>query len=145
MTMVYEAGISEVGLEHVLEDGLALAEELPIEAERREIVLDGVLLIFDAATEGSELVQRNSLFIRADQKPAFETFEMIFKYLHSDYGDELPARIVETKDVFNSLRSNTHIGQDKLGRCAAFIKSFLEALRLKRALTEPNGPLVFVG
>lgn len=141
--MINDDTISEVGLEHVLEDGLALAVDADSDASRKEVVLEGVLAIFDAATEGSELVGRNSLFIRADQKPACDTFEMIFKYLHSEYGESLAGRISETRDVFENLKNNVVVSEDKRVRCSEFLQSFLEALRLKRALSKPNSPLVF--
>lgn len=140
MMTVLDGEFSELGLEHVLEDGLALAENVELPPDRRRDVLEGVFRIFDSAGEGSELAAQNSLFVRADQKPALESFQMVYGYLHCIYEDRLFEKIRETRKVFSLMSAGEAIDEDDLSRSVELMKAFLEAVRLKRSLVEPVAP-----
>lgn len=124
----------EIGLRHVLEDGLVLMREQQLADDRRQIVLKGLTKIFSGATRGSDITEANRLFARASDRPAVEAFALIFRYLHRVYGQELNARITETRNVLTQLRDGYQTDDQSLAQARDVIEKLLSALRRESAL-----------
>jgi hypothetical protein len=130
---------ANVGLRHVIKDGLALlADETTLGLERRQIVLKGLMDVFSGASRGSEIMQAQSLFARVGDKPAVEAFSLLFRYLNANYPADLPGRIAETRDVFQTLNAKRPVDTARLERAREILHALLQALRREIALKPPQ-------
>ncbi|MFA6180003.1 MAG: hypothetical protein WC696_10370, partial [Candidatus Methylopumilus sp.] len=69
MATFNEGSVSELSLQHVLEDGLALTKgELP--QGQRQLALEGIIEVLSEAIQGANIVSNRALFIKADEKTA---------------------------------------------------------------------------
>lgn len=141
MTFI-EGSISELSLQHVLEDGLALTKGR-LSAPQRQPVLEGIIGVFSEATQGANIVHNRALFIKAEEKSAFNIFSLVFSYLNHIYGDELTSELEKTKKVFEDLEQGQDISAQSLSASSVFIEKFLEALRLQQRLVPPQAPIIF--
>lgn len=142
MIIFSEGSISELSLQHVLEDGIALTNGR-LDAVQRQPVLDGVIEVFSDAIQGANIVHNRSLFIKAEEKAAFNTFSVVFNYLNSVYGEQLASQLEKTKAVFESLGQGRAISSESLSESSEFLESFLGALRLQQSLIPPVAPITF--
>jgi hypothetical protein len=141
MTFI-EGSISELSLQHVLEDGLALTKGQLSEPQRQP-VLKGIIGVFSEATQGASIVHNRALFIKAEEKSAFNIFSLVFSYLNNVYGDDLASELEKTKQVFENLEQGQDIPAQSLSASSIFIEKFLDALRLQQRLVPPQAPIVF--
>ena len=141
MTFI-EGSISELSLQHVLEDGLALTKGQLSELQRQQ-VLEGIIEVFSEATQGASIVHNRALFIKAEEKSAFNIFSLVFSYLNHIYGDDLASELEKTKQVFENLEQGQDISDQSLSASSVFIEKFLDALRLQHRLVPPQAPIVF--
>lgn len=143
MFTLREGAISEISLQHVLEDGLALAENRLDEPEARESAIAGVKLLFGQATRGYQIVNKKALFIKANEKTAFDTFALMFKYLDRTYREDLSAQLSKTTEVFNELSTGQDVPADGLDESAKFLRNFLRALEIQQSLAPPLTQAVY--
>jgi hypothetical protein len=133
----------DLGLQHVLENGLAVIEKKPIEGEasRRTQILDSLIEIFSEADLGSQALDAKNLMFAVEQGPAFDRFSLFFHYLQDVFGDELCARLKEATAALTEIRNAMLHDEDRRRRTADFIQSLLAALHRESArlpLVSPN-------
>ena len=138
------ASSKDLGLQHVLENGLALMRHQPLDDEARRIqVLDNLIQIFSEADRGSQALRSQNLLFAVEQRPEFERFALFFHYLEDTFGADLPSRLTEAAAVLIELRNGPVDDETKRGRAAELIESLLTALRQERALSPLNPPRVY--
>ena len=129
-----------MGLRHVLESGLALIRDEPIEPNRRATILNRLIEIFSEAERGSQAVQAQNLLFATEQRPDFERFSVFFHYLDAPFGATLPTRLRETEQALGDLRDRGIRDQARLQQAGEVIEKLLSALKRDAALT-PLEPL----
>ena len=129
----------DVGLQNVLESGLALMRGNDMPAVPRDVVLAALIDLFSKADEGSRNVSGRRLLVRSEERQALETFTVFFRYLQDEYGAELQERLSETTTVLKQMQGNS-AEESKAQRAAGLIASFLEALHRDRALAPLESP-----
>ncbi|TWB12961.1 hypothetical protein FBZ89_12262 [Nitrospirillum amazonense] len=88
-----------------------------------------------------EIVRAQSLFVQADDKPAFEAFAMIFRYLNSVYGEDLSDHIAAANEVIDLLKKGDVPAEQTKGAVAEFLCKLLEALKLESAFRPLRAPM----
>lgn len=137
------ASSKDLGLQHVLENGLALIRDEPIDEERRTQVLESLIKIFSEANRGSQVIQAQNLLFAASDRPAFERFTLFFRYLKDPFGNDLPARLLEAAIVLTKLRDGCLDDEDQRARVGELIESLLAAMEREIALLSLVSPREF--
>ncbi len=137
------ASSKDLGLQHVLENGLALMRHQPLDEARRIQVLDSLIQIFSEADRGAQALRSQNLLFAVEQRPEFERFALFFHYLQDTFGANLPSRLTETAAVLIELRVGPVDDETKHDRAAELIESLLTALQQERALSPLNPPRVY--
>ncbi len=133
----------DLGLQHALENGLALLRHEPLDEARRMQVLDSLIDIFSEANRGSQALLAHNLLFAVEERPAFERFSLFFRYLNDSFGAELPNRLSEGVSVLTELR-NGQIGDEaQRTRAEELIDNLLKALQRESALSPLDPPRVF--
>lgn len=73
---------SGVGFRHLIEDGLAILSDAPLNPRRRAYVLEDLSALLAEAKQGSDLVQSNALFATSEEQKAYESFSLLDRYLN---------------------------------------------------------------
>ena len=132
----------DLGLQHVLENGLAVIEQKPIiEVTRGTQILHSLIEIFSEADRGSQALGAKNLMFAVEQGPAFERFSLFFHYLQDVFGEELAARLSEATTALKEIRKENPPDEVQRLRTAELIQSFLSALHRENArspLISPN-------
>lgn len=133
----------DIGLRHVLENGLALATGGEIPQGRRDQVLASLLRIFSEAERGSHALSPHNLTVALDEQRAFDRFSAFYHYLHHTFGDDVPNRVAEAKDALSEMAKDGVTDQEKGKRLAQLLKILLDSLRRERALMPLRSPRDF--
>jgi hypothetical protein len=127
----------DIGLRHMLEAGLSLVEaQAPQEEDSR--VLESLVEIFSEAGRGSQAVQQ--LLVGVEERPAFERFTLFFKYLKDAVGDDLPNRLSETANVFDSVKKKEAVEPERRAAAADLIQKLLTSMRREASLSRLSAP-----
>lgn len=137
------ASSKDLGLKHVLENGLALIRDEPFDDGRRTQVLESLIKIFSEADRGSQVIQERNLLFAASDRPAFERFTMFFRYLKDSFGADLPARLSEAPIVLTALRDGCLDDEIQRARVGELIESILAAMEREIALMPLASPREF--
>lgn len=79
------ASIAQIGLRHLVVDGLKLLDGQPLEREskaeekRKTLVLSELLDLTSQAKWGSEMAAKRALFAAADEVAAYKTYTLVIK------------------------------------------------------------------
>lgn len=129
----------DLGLQHMLQNGVAVLRGSDLGANRRQQVLDGVLEVVTDADRGCEALQEQSLAFARSDRPALERFSLFLSYLGDTVGD-LSERLAEAKGVIEGLEANAHVSQAQRDSVADLLESLVQALKRERALMPLPGP-----
>lgn len=129
----------DLGLQHVLRNGLAVLRGEDVAAERREKILDGLLDIVREADRGSEAMQTQSLAFALDQTPAFDRFSLFVQYL-GDSVDDIGARLAAAKEVLEGLEGNGEVAPEARQSVIDLLSQLVSALEQERALSPLTAP-----
>jgi len=129
-----------VGLRHVLEDGLAVLDERPVEAARRQYVVGDLAGLLEQAARGVKVTEGNHLFAHARDVPDFEAYSLIFRYLNESYRDTLAAKIAETCAAFRKLSLDQPVDPSEKGTARDFLDQMLRRLNRDRSYQQQPEP-----
>lgn len=129
----------DLGLQHMLQNGVAILRGTNLGADRRQQVLDGVLEIVTDADRGCEALQEQSLAFARSDRPALERFSLFLSYV-GDTDGNLSERLAEAKDVIQALVANDDVPQNQRNSVADLLESLVKALKRERALTPLPSP-----
>lgn len=124
----------DLGLQHVLQNGLSLIRGRDLEPGRRDQVLDGLLEIVADADRGSAALGAQSLTFALDQRPALERLSLFLRYLDEDT-DQLCAKLAAARGVLEGMRAGQEIPDDAKAELEALLSRLLGAIERERALT----------
>jgi hypothetical protein len=124
----------DLGLQHMLQNGVAALRGADLSEDREDRALGGVLEIVTDADRGCEALREQSLTFARSERPAFERFSLFLSYLGDPEGD-LSARLAEAKGAIQRLRQHDEVSQAQRDSAANLLESLLQALKRERALT----------
>jgi hypothetical protein len=130
---------SDIGLRHLLENGLNLAQGVEVQQDRREQVLQGLLAIFSEANRGSTAFGTRRLTPLLNEKKAVERFSTFYHHLRHEFGEQVPAQLGEAKAALDELL-NGETSVERRENLALVLRALLESMRRDRALAPPRIP-----
>lgn len=133
----------DIGLQHVLENGLSLIEQQPVPGAQRQQVLNSLVTIFSEAKLGSQALVVQNLLLAVKEGPAVERFSLFFRYLKESFGDELPERLSEAEKVFADIRDGREFDDAQKARAADLIRHLLTALHRESVSVPLTAPRQF--
>lgn len=133
----------DLGLRHVLEDGLAVLRSNTAAADRRDALLDRLIEIFSEADKGSRAAEARHFLFAIEQPVAFERFALFVRYLNDMLGPDLPTRLTEATGALKHLREHNVRQDQELDRAAGLIESLISAIRADAALQPLESPVEF--
>jgi hypothetical protein len=96
------ASMAGVGFRHVVEEGLSLLKGEQLPAERRDYVLARLSTLLHEAVMGSQIVDREALFIGSQERDAYESFSLLERHLRHHRGWR--EMLQRTEDALNALK-----------------------------------------
>lgn len=129
----------DLGLQHMLQNGVAALRGAELGADRENQVLGGVLEVVADADRGCVSLQQQSLTFARNDSPALERFSLFLSYLGDSQGD-LSGKLTQARDVIQRLRANGAVSEFERNSVAELLESLLMALRRERALTPLSAP-----
>lgn len=129
----------DLGLQHMLQNGVAVLRGADFGANRRQQVLNGVLEVVADADRGCEALQEQSLAFARSDRPALERFSLFLSYL-GDTAGNLPERLAEAKGVVEGLAVDADVPVANRNSVADLLESLVQALKRERAMVPLAGP-----
>jgi hypothetical protein len=129
----------DLGLQHMLQNGVAALRGANLGAEREDRVLGGILEIVSDADRGCEALQQQSLTFARTERPALERFSLFLTYLGETEGD-LSKRLSDAKGVIQRVRDHEDVSQPERDSAANLLDALLQALSRERLLTPLPAP-----
>jgi len=129
----------DLGLQHMLQNGVAALRGSDLGADRTQQVLGGVFEVVADADRGCVSLQHQSLSFARNNSPALERFSLFLSYLGDPQGD-LSAKLTEAKDVIERLRANNAVSANERNAVAELLENLLLALRRERAFAPLSAP-----
>ncbi len=130
---------SDLGLQHVLENGLLILQGGSLPAVRREQILERLVQIFSEADRGAETLRSQKLMFAVQHQPAFERFSIFFRYL-KDSESDVPKSLSEATEVLRQLQYGNVKNETQKSNLVKVIEKLLGGLRRERALTPLVSP-----
>lgn len=127
---------STVGIRHVIEDSLAALTDRELDASRRNYVLSDLVDLLTRALKGSELVAKTALFVRSDDRSAFEAFSFLDRYLGQV---ESPA-LRQSLQALDAVRRGERVSNEQRQGTEVFLRQLLATLKRRDTSGIPDGP-----
>ena len=118
----------DVGLRHVLEDGLAILSRSELDPGRRQFVLDDLMQLFGDALRGSELLDRTSLLVASADRYAVETYSLIDRYIRSEDPAAVRQDLETSLAAFGALREGRQVQHAEKRKAISFLRQVLTTL-----------------
>jgi hypothetical protein len=93
-----------VGFRHLIEDGVAILQNRPVDPNRRQYVLGDLSDLVLRARRGSDLVRNNALFVASGDSTAVESFSMLDRFLDEAESDHWKAILEQTQEALAQLQ-----------------------------------------
>lgn len=122
--------IASVGFRHVIEDGITILSSGNLDSGRRKYVLEDLATLLRKATMGSTLASRSSLFVRSEERSAFEAFSLLNRYLGHGHDPDWREKLPVTKRAFDQLMKNEDMSPEERTTATALLHELL--VRIKR-------------
>lgn len=130
----------DIGLRHVLENGLALIEGDDLGADRREQVLKSLQHIFSEADRGSAALGVSQLTAGLNERRAIERFSAFYHHLSHEFGEEVPMRLSQAKIALDEMLQQGNATEQHAGNLKDVLQHLVESIRRERALMPLKQP-----
>lgn len=130
----------DIGLRHVLENGLTLVQGGEFDEARREQVLQSLLRIFSEADRGSEALGVHNLTPALNEKRALERFSAFYHHLRHQFGDEVPGRLGDARAALADIIQEGATNVERTNCLEQVLTALLESIRKEMALTPLKPP-----
>ena len=134
----------DIGLRHVLENGLALLQGAELEADRRVQVLNSLQRIFSEAERGSAALGVAQLTAALNERRAIDRFSDFYHHLRHEFGDEVAARLSEAKVALDDLRDTGTTTEERAQELKDVLLHLVTSIRRERALSPLKQPRAIV-
>lgn len=134
----------DLGLQHVLENGLAIAKDQPI-SRSKEQVLGRLIEIFSEADSGWNALRSSRHGLTSAQRPALDRFSVFYRYLSEDCGADVPNKLIEAKSALQALSSGSLSDAAERQALISLLQALLRGLARERALKKLVSPKSYTG
>lgn len=100
---------ANLGLRHVIEDGLAALEGTLSDNVRQRFVVDDLARLLEKAARGVQVTEGGQLFLQEGDVSAFEAYSLMFRYLSETYQNALKANIDSTSVTLSKLAKHEDV------------------------------------
>jgi hypothetical protein len=138
---MYETPIADLALTHILESGLKLVRNEPLDDQRRGAVLPALVQIFQEANKGSQAVSARNMLVGVTEAPTLERYALFFRYLDGSLGADLTDRLSEATGVLSAIQQNGPLDNDAKGRLAEMIENMLTAITREARVVQLAPPV----
>lgn len=139
--MVNESSlVASVGFRHIIEDGISILSDGNLDSERRKYVLEDLTSLLHEAMKGSDLVSRSSLFVRSDERSAFEAFSLLNRYLEHGYDPSWREKLPATERAFDHLKKNVGVSPEERTTAIALLRELLVRIKRQSGMEIPEQP-----
>ena len=132
----------DLGLQHMLRNGVAVLRGEPFDPERRTRVVEGLLEIITEADRGSEALREQSLTFALNERPAFERFSLFLQYV-GDSVEDIGNKLARAKEVLEGLEQGNEGSPEDRASVAELLNRLVSALERERALAPLTAPREF--
>lgn len=132
--------VASVGFRHVIEDGISILSNDGLDSERRKYVLDDLTNLLHKAMKGSDLVSRSSLFVRSDERSAFEAFSLLNRYLGYGYDPDWREKLPAAERAFDQLKKNADVSPEERTTAIALLRELLVRIKRQSGMEIPEQP-----
>jgi hypothetical protein len=126
-----ELQLADLGLQHVLENGLAVLRNDEVRSNSRSAALQRLSKILDEADRGSTLVSSSQFFLGKNEQPALESFSKVLRYL-KDFAGDIPSYLTEARRVVSELERGENPDHQALGNAESLLQALLKGLEEER-------------
>jgi hypothetical protein len=102
-----------LGFRHLIEDGVAILQNRPLDPNRRQYVLEDLSGLLMRARRGSDLVRNNALFVASADRTAVESFSVLDRFLDEAESDNWKPILEQTQEALTQLQDG-NVPQDQL-------------------------------
>jgi hypothetical protein len=106
-----------LGFRHLIEDGVAILQDRPVNPDRRQYVLDDLSGLVLRAKRGSDLVRNNALFVASSDRGAVESFSVLDRFLDEAENDHWKTVLEQAEEALNQLKVG-NVPQEQLREAA---------------------------
>jgi hypothetical protein len=139
--MATESGlVASIGFRHVIEDGLSVLQNGNLEPTRRAYVLDDLTALLRGAIKGSDLARQVSLFVRSDDRNAFEIFSLLDRYLGHGYDPDWREKLPSAEKAFTQLKENVEVAPEARSEAIALLTELLSSVKRRNSVGIPEQP-----
>ncbi len=131
-----------LGFRHLIEDGLTILSDRPINADRRAYVVQDLSELVLQAKRGADLVQNNALTATTADRNAFDSFSTLDRFLDRTHEDQWNNLLAKAGEAFAELRKGTraNLNEDQRAAAAKLLKIVLSGLTRESKPGVPYGP-----
>ncbi len=139
--MVSETNLAaEVGFRHVIEDALSVLSKHDIDPDRRSYVLEDLANLLRDASRGADLVNRRLLFVKSDERNAFDTFSLLDRYLGYGIDSNWREKPPDARMAFTQLQKNMEVPEKARATAMALLRDLLTTLERQSGMSIPKHP-----
>lgn len=121
------AAIAGVGFRHVVEEGLSLLKGRDLPPERRDYVLERLGALLKGAVAGSQIVDREALFIGSRERDAYESFSLLERHLQ--HRQDWRQMLQSAEDALNALQRAHRPSEDVNSTAVELLEELRQSLR----------------
>jgi hypothetical protein len=123
-------GTNGLGFRHLIEDGLAILNERPISADRRDYVVRDLSQLVLQAKRGSELVRSNALSVATDDRNAFDSYSILDRYWDRSHEEQWNQVLAKAGEAFDQLQkgATANLSSDQRNAAANLLEKVLSGL-----------------
>ncbi len=118
-----------LGFRHLIEDGIAILRDRPVEADRRKYVLDDLSELMVRAKRGSDLVRDHVLFVASADRSAVESFSVVDRFLEDAESDYWKSILAQSEEALQQLRSGDVPRAEAREAAIGLLQKILSGLR----------------
>lgn len=119
---------TNVGLRHVIEDGVSILDNTRVPPERRRFVLDDLIELLQEAVRGSELLGSSSLLVAGADRSAVDAISLLDRYLRNDSDAVLRDELKASAVAFTALRDGKSVSPSHRKQVVRFMRELLSTL-----------------
>ena len=120
--------INGLGFRHLIEDGVAILQNQPVNPDRRKYVLEDLSDLVVRARQGSDLVRNNALFVASADRSAVESFTILDRFLGEASRDQWKGVLQQTEEALDRLRSGASPQDNQREAAIGLLKRILSGL-----------------
>ena len=132
-----------IGFRHMLEDGLAIVvreEEVELPPKRRRYILTDLADLFDEATKGSEVYEREEYFFDPNESAAVRTCAFIERHLSPRGRPRLKGDLATVSKVLRAMMAYEPVEQSDRKVASQVLKEMLTNVELGGGIGLPEEP-----